>query len=163
LLGHDQHHQKLQLTSSYPTDRCHSFKDDSPLKQGDMRLNLFRTTTIGEIKKQFGHYFRFLKLEFYYSNAKVKEPADVVPDHITVESLPTLRKEGVVSFHPGLTAMEFVQMLADEFGLFAQVFYQSGELWLETNLLEDTTLEKSNAMAEFACKPRYVNLVNLFL
>lgn len=113
-----------------------------------MTLCIDRNTRLIDIQKWFSGEFCFLKLEFF----KPSLPHDTSSKkEMRNPSEPALGKDrqepAVISIDSSWTVMN----LEEEFlkaGLHVQVFRKSGNLWIETSLTNDWTLEQQNYEGE---------------
>ena len=131
-----------------------------------MELNLFRSTSIENLKQQFVHYFSHLKLEVFsrpHACRNVSVMQQRLDDKLLLSQIKTFYHEGVFAFQPSMTVTSFKQGLRDKFGLSVLVLRKSGDQWQETTQTENLTLEKQNLMGQASSKPMRVNLVTLFL
>ncbi|MFL5742758.1 MAG: hypothetical protein ACJ75B_21245 [Flavisolibacter sp.] len=131
-----------------------------------MKLNLFRKTTIADVKRQFAKCFPYLKLEVFslpHTGGKGSLTQQPLDDSLSLSQIKTFHSEGTLSFQPSMTTDAFKSLLQKEFGLAVQVFRRSGDLSLETIGTYYLSLESQNAMSEAACRPMCVNLATLFL
>ena len=131
-----------------------------------MKLQLKADMPIREVKRQFLENFPYLKLEFYrkghrpHQGSRLKEQ---VPDHLPLLEVTGVLKEGVLEFDPAISAGDLEFRLQHQFGLPAQVFRKSGELWLETIHTDELTLEQQNEMGKASVRKYRYNLNTLFL
>lgn len=103
---------------------------------------------LGELQAQFNHYFPYLKLEFY-ANADLKKGRSSKPALGPNTPMYTRMngneyKEFTVS--ETMTVAELEQKIRDVFGMNAEVLRKSGNVWLETNLTSNWTLQQQNTM-----------------
>ncbi len=107
--------------------------------------------TIREVQKEFNKKFPFLMLEFYKEAHTAKEGS---PDSIkwgSEESIGSIRKihnTGDLSIGDDQKISELESNLLEQYGLSAQVFYKSGNLWLQTTATDEWTLKQQNDRAE---------------
>lgn len=102
---------------------------------------------IHEIQKEFNNGFPFLKLEFFSKRAITHS------DYSASQRIPSSRKigdiqlkmlEGIMRIEGDMKVIDVERRLKDEFGLAAQVFRKSGNLWLETTMSDNWTLNQQN-------------------
>jgi hypothetical protein len=113
-----------------------------------MRLQIDKEMLIADVQKQFASAYPFLKVEFYKSNDKYKHlnqnPKQIAHDL----SLKYARSESIVAgdlvIDDKMTVSNLENAFMDQFGLTAQVFRRSGNIWLETTITDSWTLKQQN-------------------
>jgi hypothetical protein len=113
-----------------------------------MYLEINGERLISEIQKDFGAVYPFLKIEFF-RNGKTRLDRysfnKLIPATQPVKNAWHYKKEnGTVVLTDGMTVTDFENALMDQFGLSAQVFRRSGNLWLETTITDYWTLKQQN-------------------
>lgn len=107
--------------------------------------------TIKEIQKEFNNKFPFLRIEFYKEAHSAKEGS---PDSMkwdsekTIEVIRKIHNSGDLSIKDDQKISELEANLLEQYGLNAQVFYKSGNLWLQTTATDEWTLKQQNDRAE---------------
>jgi hypothetical protein len=117
----------------------------TPVKS--MKLSINDNKTIGEIQNDFSSEFPFLKLEFLAHQLPVG--ATNVKKEILkkTERLGVCRKvhnDGEVELSSEMTVAKLEQIFEKQFGLHAQVFRKSGNVWLITTATDAWTLGVQN-------------------
>ena len=112
-------------------------------------MQLSANRTLGDLQKEFNDAFPYLKLVFFkhahdaYKGSPAKdilnEPEKML---FRVEDKP---HEGVLYIEPEMPVWQVERLFKEEYGLYVQVFRKSGNLWLETSVTDDLTLEQQNA------------------
>jgi hypothetical protein len=100
-----------------------------------------------EIQSEFSKEFPYLKLEFFQKTHIKREPSPKLRLYSADRKVGTCRKlhnEGTVTIVRNKTVAALEQELWDHFGLSAQVFRKSGNLWIETTLTDLWTLDRQN-------------------
>src|SRR5579862_1069536 len=113
-----------------------------------MELHVNDQVLISELQNQFSKEFPFLKLEFFSeprnSGAKHFPKSAMFASTKRLGLCRKLHNEGVIR----LTQNDTVEMLEhifwNEFGLTAEIFRKSGNLWIETSLTDSWTLKLQN-------------------
>ena len=103
--------------------------------------------TIEGIQKSFNSIFPFLKLEFFNEDFGKRNSIEKKKMHVgnkNISYIQRIRKSGKVSISGDLTVGELERNLSKNYGLFAQVFRKSGNVWLETTVTDSWTLEQQN-------------------
>jgi hypothetical protein len=113
-----------------------------------MYLEINGERLISDIQKDFGAVYPFLKIEFF-RNGKIRRdryPVNkLIPATQPVKTAWHYKQEkGQLTLSDGMTVTEFENALMDEFGLSAQVFRRSGNIWLETTITDYWTLKQQN-------------------
>ena len=103
--------------------------------------------TIGQICNEFQEKFPFLKIEFYaeaHEVGKGSSPVNKLSHNIPVSEARTIHSEGDLSIHGNLKVSTLEENFKDQYGLNAQVFRKSGNLWLQTSTTDSWTLHEQN-------------------
>ena len=107
--------------------------------------------TIKEVQQEFNSKFPFLKIEFYKESHTTKEGS---PDSMkwgsekNIESIRKIHNSGDLSIKDDQKISELETNFLEQYGLSAQVFYKSGNLWLQTTATDEWTLKQQNDRAE---------------
>jgi hypothetical protein len=119
-----------------------------------MKVQLLANRTIGDLQKAFNDAFPYLKLVFFkhaHDAYKGSPARDMLsePEKLLsrVEAKP---HEGVLYIEPEMPVWQVERLFKEEYGLYVQVFRKSGNLWLETSITDDLTLEQQNAKGRAA-------------
>lgn len=113
-----------------------------------MYLEINGERLISEIQKDFRAVYPFLKIEFF-KNGKIRRDryplTNLIPNTQPVKTAWHWKKDnGSVAIDDDMTVTDFENALMDQFGLSAQVFRRSGNLWLETTITDYWTLKRQN-------------------
>lgn len=113
-----------------------------------MYLEINGERLISEIQNDFGAVYPYLKIEFF-RNGKIRRdryPATMlIPATQPVKNAWHYKQEkGQLTLSDGMTVTDFENALMDQFGLSAQVFRRSGNIWLETTITDSWTLKQQN-------------------
>jgi len=113
-----------------------------------MYLEINGERLISDIQKDFGAVYPFLKIEFF-RNGKIRRdryPVNkLIPATQPVKTAWHYKQEkGQLTLSDGMTVTDFENALMDQFGLSAQVFRRSGNIWLETTITDYWTLKQQN-------------------
>jgi hypothetical protein len=107
--------------------------------------------TIEEIQAEFNGKFPSLKIEFYKEAHSAKEGS---PDSIkwdsgnTIEAIRKVHNSGNFSIRQDQKISTLEANFVEQYGLNVQVFYKSGDLWLQTMATDEWTLKQQNDRAE---------------
>jgi hypothetical protein len=115
-----------------------------------MNLYIDDRSQVRSIQKQFNAYYPFLKLEFFknHTNEKNFSKAETFTSDEFIKNLFTKNKEGIINISEKRIVAEVENDFKNKFGLLAQIFRLSGNVWIETSLTDDWTLEKQNKEGE---------------
>jgi hypothetical protein len=128
-----------------------------------MQLFLSSESTIREINKEFQKKFPFLKLEFYRNKTEQYTYwKDKLSGHAMLKEIGSKLIPAMIKIDATDTINELEQRLQKNYGLLAQVFRKSGDVWLETVQTNDLTLERLNSIGATVPRQRY-NIHTLFL
>lgn len=108
-----------------------------------MRLRFSRSKTIFEIQEAFRQEFPFLKLEFY-PQTSTKGLKKHLLHGTSLADAGMKKDEAFIEVHRDMTVAELENLLTKELGLDAQVSRKSGQLWLETTMTDNWTLDKQD-------------------
>ena len=113
-----------------------------------MRLIIYGERQIKDLRQDFNLAYPYLQLEFFDNvNAqKTRLPALKRIDHEKTlgEAWIPKAQKGSLEINDSTTVLKLETVLMDEFGLSAQVFRRSGNIWLETTMTDDWTLKQQN-------------------
>jgi hypothetical protein len=117
------------------------------IKTVTMRLLINAEKLIMDLRKEFSVAYPFCSLSFLIMKCeKTRYSSFKKIDHERA-----LRDAGMLKNHKGYidikdstTVLDLENVLMDEFGLSAQVFRKSGNIWLETTMTDDWTLKQQN-------------------
>ncbi len=115
-----------------------------------MKLLIEKESKVEEVTKMFNSSYPFLKIELY------KKPFN--NGHTGVKKQPLASGESLFKFMPALdkavidisnevTVAELENQFGD-IGLIAEVFRKSGNVWIESSLTDNWTLQQQNSEAE---------------
>lgn len=111
-----------------------------------MTIRINKTRTFKEIQQDFNSLFPFLKIEFFKRGHAVEEGSSaskMIKNGQLLEEL-NIREEGQLEVLPSMTVAALEQTLLNRFGIAAQVFRKSGNLWLETTMTDQWSLGQQN-------------------
>ena len=103
---------------------------------------------ISDVQKDFSREYPYLKIEFFKKEAGVGErpfPKKMLPHYLRVKDAWSGKKNGGDLKIDGTMTVEALEhAFLDRFGLQAQLFRRSGNLWLETTITDVWTLRRQN-------------------
>lgn len=112
-----------------------------------MEILINDTRTISEVQLEFSKEFPFLKIEFFDAPHKIEKalPKSKMFSHEKkIGSIRKLHKNGKLKVTKSETVNTLENDLWNNYGLSAQIFRKSGNLWIETSLTDNWTLEQQN-------------------
>ena len=112
-----------------------------------MQLCIENDTKIQDIQKSFTTFYPFLKIEFYKHATYNSNKKDTLPDTMPLSQ--ALNKNLTTSIN--IIQTTTVAQLEDNFlqlGIKAEVFRKSGNVWVETFLTSNWTLDQQNLEGE---------------
>jgi|SRR5690348_3006080 len=113
-----------------------------------MKLFIEKTSFAEDVKKVFTACYPFLKIEFYkktFTNSQYKK--ETLPLNLPLVQLMKKPAKTIINIEKNKTVAE----LENDFlliGLKAEIFRKSGNVWVETSLTNNWTLQQQNAEAE---------------
>lgn len=112
-----------------------------------MYLHITPTSLISEIQGKFNREFKFLKLEFFTRKGFMNSDysvAQIAPASRRIGDIQQVITEGGIEIEGEMKVKELEERLKEEFSVASQVFRRSGNLWLETTMTDNWTLNQQN-------------------
>ena len=112
-----------------------------------MEILINDSKTISEVQRDFSEEFPFLKLEFFdapHKQEKALPKSKMFPHEKKLGTIRKVHREGKIAVVKNETVNALETEFWKNFGLSAQVFRKSGNLWIETSLTDSWTLEQQN-------------------
>lgn len=122
-------------------------QDNRDHKNTIMSISILENRRLSELQQDFNALFPFLKIEFFKAPHSIGEGSakNQLHDNNRIVSDCRLKKsEGVLQIHEGMTVSDLEAKFFDDFGLSAQIFRKSGNVWLETSATDSWTLRQQN-------------------
>lgn len=113
-------------------------------------MNITKNTTTRDLNESFTSAFPFLKLSFYkkpHDHFRGSEVQDEVLEVVTFGTLNPDMTEGTIEWDGEMSVDNLETYLESAFGLHAQVFRKSGDIWLQTTVTDHWTLDEQNKNA----------------
>jgi hypothetical protein len=126
-----------------------------------MELNIKNKMTISELQKQFSDEYPYLRIEFFdipHSPSNKLSKAHQFPPNRLIGVCRKLRNEGTITIMPDDTVEKLEQIFWSEYGLTAEVFRKSGNLWIETSLSNSWTLKLQNEEGKALSEGKFTRL-----
>lgn len=112
-----------------------------------MHLNIAPERLISDIQKDFNSYFPFLKIEFFNNKSLSRSDfsvKNILSHNRKLGDSQSLFKNGTIEFDEEMKVNQLEKQFRDQFNLAVQVFRKSGNLWLETTMTDNWTLQQQN-------------------
>lgn len=116
-----------------------------------MELHIKGDKPLKEIKQEFNGLFSHLKIEFFHhshTEGEASPLSDELDENTIVNGIRKQGNEGELSFTEKTRVFELEDLFKNDFGLNVQVFRKSGDVWLQTTITDDWTLEEEEDTAE---------------
>ena len=116
-------------------------------KRMTLQLHIAPERLISEVQKEFNAEFPYLKLEFFDSRSFVRSsPAGKhqLPQHLRLGDGFRQLKYGDITVQERMKVSELENIFRKQFNMAVQVYRRSGNLWLETTMTDNWTLEQQN-------------------
>ncbi len=113
------------------------------------QLQINGDSSINSIVKEFSFHYPFLKINFlknYFKNA-ISSKGSLSEIELS-KKIGSNREKKVININKTRTVLELEKELENIFGLAVLIFRKSGNVWVETSLTEDWTLEEQNKAGE---------------
>ena len=107
--------------------------------------------TIESVQKQFNVIYPFLKIEFFTKPHKKFEGSNKKDRYVMneeINSIETKHTDLKIMLDHRTTVTKMEEAFEKQYGLYVQVFRKSGNVWLETSVTDNWTLDKQNAEGE---------------
>jgi len=112
-----------------------------------MTIEISRNRTVADIQQDFSSVFPYLRLEFLQPYIPLKQdglPARFANAAIHIGDLHKNITECFVDLPASLTVNELEQTFTTQLGLKVRVLRKSGNIWMETSLTNNLTLQQQN-------------------
>jgi hypothetical protein len=113
-----------------------------------MQLLLNGERLIKDVQQEFANAYPFLKIEFFKPNVIQKNhnlKQDQIPHNQKLSDVWGHKKaNGNVIVEDLMSVIDLEKAFMDQFGLMAQVYRKSGNIWLETSITDRWTLKQQN-------------------
>jgi hypothetical protein len=116
-----------------------------------MQLIIHENQSISAIQAAFSRQFPYLKLEFIAAPSitgrlTIKNYKD--SQNKLLSQFRTVHNSECITVTPEMTVEKLEQQFHNLFGLAVQVFRKSGNVWIETTVTDNWTLQKQNKQGE---------------
>lgn len=113
-----------------------------------MKLFIEKESMVDDIKKLFCARYPYLKIEFYkkpFCNVSVKK--EIIPVNIPLIQHAHQSSKAVINIGRNITVADLENYFS-LLGLKAEIFRKSGNVWVETSLTNNWTLDQQNKEGE---------------
>jgi len=128
-----------------------------------MQLRIAPTRLISEVRQEFNEAFPFLKLEFF-KNKVQQQPENiinqVIPHNRRIGDCQKAIIDGMIEINGQMKVKDLEKIFNDQYRLNAQVFRRSGNLWLQTTMTDDWTLQNQNEHGMEISRPLKTPFIN---
>jgi hypothetical protein len=118
-----------------------------------IEITIKKDWSVKNVQDQFRAQFPFLKIEFLktFPNTKaVHKTKYAMPDDL-FKRIPGFINDGRIDIYSKQSIISLENNFKEYFGVSAQIFRRSGDVWIETTLTEEWTLEQQNKIGEQIC------------
>jgi hypothetical protein len=112
-----------------------------------MQLHIAPNRLISDIQKEFNQAFPFLKIEFFKTKSFSRSEFmahQIIPPNRKIGDSQLSISDGDIEIAEEMKVKELEKIFKDQFSLAMQVFRKSGNLWLETTMTDNWTLQQQN-------------------
>ena len=112
-----------------------------------MHLYISPNRLICDIQKEFNEAYPFLKIVFFKTKSFSRSDFmahQIIPSKQKIGDGQQAIKDGDIEVTEEMKVSELEKIFKAQFNLSAQVFRKSGNLWLETTMTDDWTLQQQN-------------------
>ena len=112
-----------------------------------MYLHIAPTLQISDIQHEFNKAFPFLKLEFFNNRSFSRSHfsnSQIIPGNKKIGDSQLGVKDDEIEIADEMKVIDLENLFKDKFKLAVQVFRKSGNLWLETTMTDNWTLQQQN-------------------
>ena len=116
-----------------------------------MEIHISDRKHISKVQEEFNEAFPYLKIEFFKHEHGAGEGSplgDMIPSDSLLGHWRTVHGQGDIHIDASMTVEQVEKVFQEKFGISAQVFRKSGEIWLETTVTDSWTLKEQNSTGE---------------
>lgn len=114
-------------------------------------MKIERDLTVKDLMTKFATEFPLLQLRFYkkpHDHFEGSKSRDEVSHSLSLSELNPDLNGGEIILTKEMSVDELETILEDKFGLHAQVFRKSGDIWLQTSKTDSWSLERHTQSAQ---------------
>jgi hypothetical protein len=112
-----------------------------------MKMLIDGSRLLQDVQQEFNLAYPFLKIEFFRPHngtAVQSSAANMLKHPMPISAARRLQKDGIMEIYDDTKVSEVENQFRDIYGLHAQVFRKSGNIWLETTMSDGWTLQRQN-------------------
>ena len=112
-----------------------------------MYLHIAPNSIISNIQDEFNRLFPFLKIEFFNKKSYARSnfsASQLIPLHRKIGECQLGIKDDDIEIDNEMKVSELEKLFKDRFSLAVKVFRKSGNLWLETTMTDNWSLQQQN-------------------
>lgn len=112
-----------------------------------MQLHIKPNRLISDIQDEFNTKFPFLKIEFFKNKSLSRSDfssSQIIPKNRKIGEGQPAMKDGDIDIDLDMKVIELEKIFRDQFNLSVEVLRKSGNLWLETSMTDNWTLQQQN-------------------
>jgi len=110
-----------------------------------MNIIITSEKLIHEIQDEFNKLFPFLKIEFFIKSViNSKETINKISSLLTIGNVDKTRGSKEMEVSPCMTVKEFENNFENKFGMYAQLYRKSGNLWQEITITDNWTMQQQD-------------------
>ncbi|HEY8659508.1 MAG TPA: hypothetical protein VIL78_10750 [Hanamia sp.] len=116
-----------------------------------MKLQINSGTQIEDVQKEFSKVYPFLRIDFFkkpHAENQLSQRKDKIDPKNKISEEGKFVKAESIDISKYLTVAELEMDFFNKFGIALQVSRKSGNIWIETSLTDDWTLEMQNNQGE---------------
>ncbi|HTM92060.1 MAG TPA: hypothetical protein VL095_06565 [Flavisolibacter sp.] len=125
-----------------------------------MKILLHYNRTVEEVGHEFSSTYPFLKISFF-TKPGGPDSKEVDPSAELIEVSGVL-KEGDISINSTDTVKEVEQKFVKQYGLPVHIFRKQKDVWMDTGITDDLTLQEQNTWGREASKPLKIKMDGQF-
>lgn len=113
----------------------------------NMQLHVAPNRLIGDIQKEFNKVFPYLKIEFFNNKSFNRTgfmANQIIPQNKKIGESQLNITDGEIQVEEEMKVKDLEKIFKEQFNLAVQVFRKSGNLWLETTMTDNWTLQQQN-------------------
>lgn len=118
----------------------------------NMKIILEDKLTLVSVQKEFNDMFPYLKVSFFLITKSALEgnstQKSLEKSTKTFGEFRKTKSENIPIITPDMTVSELENQMKNEYGILAQVYRNSGRMWLETTVTDSWTLREQNRQGE---------------
>ena len=123
-----------------------------------------KKTKIKDLQKLFSDAYPYLKIEFYnepHGEKELSSIKDRISSRKIISELDNFKGRGSINITKDRTVADIEAEFYDKFGIALQVSRRMGDLWIETSLTDDRTLDMQNQQGKVASTSKEDTLIEV--